>query len=108
MPHPQIKFIKKLVNMRIAAERIGANRKPNVIPMAQWFKIHIEANEYSKESQAKFFFARHLEKIEYIIPSGKPKLMDEFLKLRKECFFYEAATPYRTTKRGCKTRHQLW
>lgn len=78
MTQPEIKFVNKLIRMRLSAERVGGNRKPNVASVAEWLKRHIEANKYNLPIEAKLFFIRHSEKIEYLIPSGKDKLFEEF------------------------------
>jgi len=77
----EIIFVKKLIKIRLAAERLNANKKPNVASVAEWLKIHIEANKYDERVEARWFFIRHNEKIEYLIPSGKPRLREEFERL---------------------------
>ena len=78
MVQPEICFVNKLIRMRLVAERLGGNRKPNVAHIADKLKILIAANKYSKPNESKLFFIRHVDSIEYLIPSGKPKLRDEF------------------------------
>lgn len=80
---PEIAFVNKLIRMRLAAERIGANLKPNVGSISAHLKRLIDANGYTKPNESKSFLIRHYESVEYLIPSGKPKLREELLNLVK-------------------------
>ena len=86
MIQPEIAFVNKLIRIRLAAERLGGNRKPGVVETANWLKLHIKANGYVNPNESRSFFERHLDKIEYLIPSGKPKLREEFANLHKVSF----------------------
>lgn len=81
MIQAEIKFIKKLINMRLAAERLRANLKPSAEVIARHLKVLIDANRYDKPNESRSFFIRHCEEVEYLIPSGKPKLREEFVNL---------------------------
>lgn len=84
MRQPEISFILKLIRIRRVAERIHANRKPNVMATVDWLERHIQANGYHKPNESRWFFINHFDKVEFIIPGGKPKLLEELNKLRKE------------------------
>ena len=81
MAQPEIKFIMKLVNMRKAANKLGANRKEGVMDHVIWFERHIKANGYKSSEMAKSFFIRELERVAYIMFWGKPSLAKEFKSL---------------------------
>ena len=82
---PTIRFVNKLIKMRIAAERMGCNKKDHVMGYVNFLDVHIRANKYDRPNDAKLFFLRHSDKIEYIIPGGKNGLLLEFKELHKQC-----------------------
>jgi hypothetical protein len=81
MAQKEIKFITKLVNMRKAADRIGANRKEGVMEHVLWLERHIAANGYSSTEMAESFFSREILRVSFIMFWGKAALVEEFEQL---------------------------
>lgn len=78
---PEITFIKKLIRMRKATERLGMNKRVGVMEDVNWLERHVMANRYESEPDAKRFILTHSAKVINIIPSGKKNLMREFTNL---------------------------
>lgn len=83
MIQPEIAFISKLIRMRKAAHKQGANKRAGVMHHALWLERHIQANGYASKVAAKGFFIRELERIEVIMFWTKQSLVEEFDRLNR-------------------------